>query len=419
MFRFGVMTASALICLAPAAARQVDHAVPDGPFDEAWRICKDEFYSASMHGADWEAIRRELLPRARAAASAAQTSAVINEALSHLHASHTAHYFQDQREYYELLDVFFPDGVPKKLEAQIAPGPVRYVGIGLATRTIDGHLFAAEVYDTGPAAQAGILPGDELISVEGGPWGDVAPFRGREGKPTAVTIQRTPDASSRRDLTVTPALIRPRELFAAAVTGSVRIIERAGKKVGYIRVLSYSSPVYHEAVKDALAGPLAAADALVLDIRGGWGGASPSYMDIFNPTAPSLTLIGREGDKSVFSPAWRKPVAMLIDGGSRSGKEVLAFAFKKHKLGLLVGERTAGAVLAGSPRPLADGSLLYLAVGDVLVDGQSLEGAGVEPDIRVERRLPYSEGADAQLDAAVQALTGGAGRATPNAPEKP
>ncbi len=50
--------------------------------------------------------------------------------------------------------------------------------------------------------------------------------------------------------------------------------------------LSYSSPVYHEAVKDALAGPLAAADALVLDIRGGWGGASPSYMDIFNPTAP-------------------------------------------------------------------------------------------------------------------------------------
>jgi carboxyl-terminal processing protease len=61
-------------------------------------------------------------------------------------------------------------------------------------------------------------------------------------------------------------------------------------------------------------------------------------------------------------------------------------------------------VLAGMCRPLADGSVLYLAVQNVLVDGESLEGIGVEPDVTVERNLPYSQGRDEQLEAAVQAL---------------
>jgi carboxyl-terminal processing protease len=95
---------------------------------------------------------------------------------------------------------------------------------------------------------------------------------------------------------------------------------------------------------------------------------------------------------------------MLIDEGSRSGKEVLAYAFKKHHVGILVGHKTAGMVLAGMCRPLADGSVLYLAVQNVLVDGESLEGIGVEPDVTVERNLPYSQGRDEQLEAAVQAL---------------
>ena len=66
-----------------------------------------------------------------------------------------------------------------------------------------------------------------------------------------------------------------------------------------------------------------------------------------------------------------------------------------------MGERTAGAVLAGKPTILSDQSLLYVAVSDVLVDGQRLEGVGVEPDVTVARKLPYCAGRDEQLDAAV------------------
>lgn len=387
--------------ISPVRAQEPDPASAEGVFLEAWRVTANAFYDASMNGVDWNKVRDELQPKARASASAAELSAVINDALAQLHASHTEHYFQDQREYYELLSVFFPEGVPARPGSKITPGPVQYVGIGLAATMINGRAYAADVYDGGPAADAGILAGDELIAVEGGPWGDVAPFREREGKPTKVTIQRSADASSRRDVMVTPVMIRPRELFLKSVEKSARLIEREGKQIGYVRVRSYASPLYHEAVKDLLAEKLANADGLVIDIRGGWGGANPSYMDIFNPTAPSLLYQDRQGKERTVSPTWRKPVAMLIDGGSRSGKEVLAYAFKKHKIGVLVGERTAGAVLAGTPRPLADGSVLYIAVGKVLVDGETIEGIGVEPDVVVKRELPYCAGWDAQVEAAV------------------
>lgn len=426
--KHAVVLAAWLIFAGMAAARQGDPRAasaqpqqPAGPqmrapasaFDEAWLVIRSAFYDPNLKGVDWPAVREELGPKFDAAKTATERSAVINEALSRLHASHTHHYIQDQREYYELLDIFYPDGVPERKLSTIIPGSVEYVGIGMATQVIDGHFFAHDVYDGGPADNAGIKTGDELIAVEGEPWGplsDVAPFRGRENKPTQITIQPTKDSASRKDITVTPILIHPREMFIKAIQESAQFIERDGRKVAYVRIRSYAHIAYQDTLKEVLRTKFGSASLpttaipLIIDLRGGWGGASPSYMDIFNPTAPTLTFTSREGHSQLVQPSWKGPVAMLIDEGSRSGKEVLAYAFKKHHVGILVGHKTAGMVLAGICRPLADGSVLYLAVQNVLVDGESLEGVGVEPDVKVERNLPYSEGKDKQVEAAVRAL---------------
>jgi carboxyl-terminal processing protease len=48
--------------------------------------------------------------------------------------------------------------------------------------------------------------------------------------------------------------------------------------------------------------------------------------------------------------------------------------------------------------------LLYLAVVDVLVDGERLEGKGVIPDIEVPSPLEYAQGKDPQLEKAVEVL---------------
>jgi carboxyl-terminal processing protease len=95
---------------------------------------------------------------------------------------------------------------------------------------------------------------------------------------------------------------------------------------------------------------------------------------------------------------------MLINGGTRSGKEVLAYGFREYRLGELVGARTEGAVLASTAFLIGDDGLLLLAVEDVLVDGKRLEGVGVEPTIEVPFDQRYAAGADPQLDRAVQVL---------------
>ncbi|HET6223582.1 MAG TPA: hypothetical protein VFE11_15520, partial [Dongiaceae bacterium] len=73
--------------------------------------------------------------------------------------------------------------------------------------------------------------------------------------------------------------------------------------------------------------------------------------------------------------------------------------------GEVIGTRTAGALLAGRAFLLSDGSLLLLAVSDVSVDGERLEGRGVEPTIDVPFDIPYAAGRDPQLDKAVEALS--------------
>jgi len=101
---------------------------------------------------------------------------------------------------------------------------------------------------------------------------------------------------------------------------------------------------------------------------------------------------------------WRKPVVLLINEGTRSGKEVLAYGFRKYGYGKTIGTTSAGAVLAGRAFMMSNGGLLLLAVADVSVDGERLEGKGVTPLIEVPFDIRYAEGSDPQLARAIELL---------------
>ncbi len=61
-----------------------------------------------------------------------------------------------------------------------------------------------------------------------------------------------------------------------------------------------------------------------------------------------------------------------------------------------------GAVVAERAFVMKDGSLLYLAVADVLVDGERLEGKDIKPDVEVPFRAEYTQGADPQKERTIQ-----------------
>ena len=115
--------------------------------------------------------------------------------------------------------------------------------------------------------------------------------------------------------------------------------------------------------------------------------------------------IGIRNDIANFTYFDRKPVAMLVNGGTRSGKEILAYGFKKYRLGEIIGSRTEGAVLAATAF-LIGGGLLLLAVEDVRVDGERLEGVGVAPTIEVQADPDSMDRSDPQLNRAIAVLSG-------------
>jgi carboxyl-terminal processing protease len=202
-------------------------------------------------------------------------------------------------------------------------------------------------------------------------------------------------------------------MFEDAIEESARIIKRDGVKVGYVHVWSYAGLQNHRRLLDTLQEePLRSADVLVWDIRGGWGGANPNYLNLFNQDVPVMTMVGRDGVRRDLDSQWRKPAVLLIDDGTRSGKEIIAYGFKKHGIGPVVGTKTAGAVVFGKPILLSNGAMLYLAVADVLVDGVRLEGKGVEPDIAVPFDVRYAGGSDPQLEKAVAVAAGLSARST-------
>ena len=248
----------------------------------------------------------------------------------------------------------------------------------------------------------------EIISADGSSFEPIGSFRGKEGEAVALAIRRDANGPV-TTIAVRPQRIKPDDAFESAMRDSTRIIEANGRRIGYIHVWSYAGRSYQEILEAALSeGKLKDADALIWDLRDGWGGARPSFLRIFDPHGPTMILSERNGDTELVGFRWRKPVVLLTNNGTRSGKEVLTYGFKKNGYGEVVGEPTAGALLAARAFLLSDGSLLILAVNDVTVDGERLEGKGVVPTIEVPFELPYAAGKDPQLNRAISVLSDGA-----------
>ena len=377
-------------------------------FDQVWELVRDRFYDPSLHGLDWQGAKARYRPQAIAAHTREDGAAAINAMLGELGASHTHYYTPEDPAYYQLADIFVGALEHRGLDRVFPKGEVAYPGIGAFTEAdSQGRVFVTGAIDGAPARQAGVLVGDEILAADDHPFRPVDSFRGKVGVPVPLQIRRAPGAAPFA-ISVTPADLHPGEMFLRGLQASARVIVSGNNaRIGYVHVWSYASRRFQSALEDLISdGPLRDADALVWDLRGGWGGAQPQYLDLFNPRAPTMQIKDRNGETGLVGVKWRKPVAMLINQGTRSGKEVLAYGFKEYGLGPLVGQQTEGAVLAATAFLIGDDGLLLLAVEDVLVDGKRLEGVGVEPTIEVKFDSRYAAGADPQLDRAVQVLAG-------------
>ncbi|MBY0548883.1 MAG: PDZ domain-containing protein [Candidatus Obscuribacterales bacterium] len=361
-------------------------------FEKVDSTINKEFFDAKAATESWPSIAAHHRNNILEAGNLKELSNRINAALAELKVSHTQFVTINDENFYFLKNLFA--SFQKNIENPIG----EYLGIGLGGQGFRENQVRY-VLDGGPAAIAGIKRGDTVKGLNGKNIIGLLSFKGTAD--TTVTLQVIRNGKP-MDIPIRPLKKDYYEAYLEASKKSAKIISTPAGSVGYLRL--WCGGKSKEVVDEVMEGSMAGTKAMILDLRDGFGGNSLEDLDRFyRPPAgyPVFKTYGRRGRKSLSQLTYSKPLITLINGGSRSGKELLAFSLKNSKRGTLVGEKTAGAVLAGRLFPIDDRCALYLAVLDGTVNGVRLEAVGVEPDIKCS--YPADSAKDTQLEAAVNA----------------
>jgi len=375
-------------------------------FDAVWDVLEKRFYDETLRGLGDTRATREAY-RVRAAALApddeAGFAALVNEMLGKLNASHTRLFTPDDFEYY-LLPALMTGG------GSVTSTSNRLRHIGALTRPNEPGRIAA-VLNGSPGALVGLRPGDTLVSVDGVPYHGLTQF-GANGKGSNATVLvplvYRRGSGSETTVMVTPVRENPLDALYEATRRSVTAwnLPGPGGKIGYVRLWTMAQPRFAQFLEETVRGPLHNTDALVLDLRDGFGGSPDGYADVF--FRPDFAVWHRGRDGKAGQTVWNgyaKPLVVLINRGTRSAKEILAWTLRQNGRAVLVGEKTAGAVLAAQGVPIANGRFyLSYAMINLALNGERLEGRGVVPDVVVPAGSDEAAWQKSALDALAAAL---------------
>ena len=371
---------------------------------EVDRIVRERFWDPKLNGVDWKTAVERAERELAAARTPAERDAVYDALLAGLKDSHTFR---------------VPAG-------RIPPRGWGTAGLRIGAQG-EGYVITG-VIPGSPADRAGLRLADRVLAVDGKPYGRERVsfrdlffvFEGPVGSTLRVSWARPPEAEP-HDTTLTRTLEEPGD---ALVWKSARVIRRDGKAYGYAHLWGLSAQTAL-AVVDLLLNREESAGAkpemkgwediegFLLDVRANSGGYDPNILATFlrgRWSSGDYWLVTR-GGRRLTPPEYRPlPVALLVNSGTASAGEMLALQFRRHGIGPIVGERTAGMASGGaSAHTLSDGSTLWLSAGSLEdTQGVSYEGRGVAPDVTVADRPRAAAGEeDAVIEAAIRALAAG------------
>lgn len=376
--------------------------------DEVDKYVQANFFDPTLVQSAWDPAYKELqaeLAKGKPPQSLAALDKRLNQALHSLKTSHCQFVTQNDESFFFLHSLFGGMSKANRTRPHSWAKPVACTGLATG-----GCGFADDqiryVLDGSPAARAGLLMGDRILTVDGKKYGGYLQFFGQEGKTLKLAVDRQ---GKHLELQLQPVKKDLYSLYVQATIASKRKIKQGKYSLGYVHLWAGGSDSA-EAVKEILGDDFRDVDGLVYDLRDGYGGASIEDLDMFyRPAAayPDCITKNRKGETSWQRLYFDKPVVVLINSGSRSGKELLAYSLKKSGRATLIGETTAGAVVAGTLFPIDDQCALYLAVADLKLKGKEterLEGVGVAPDITVVDKNHDPSGYGLQLTTAIDAL---------------
>jgi carboxyl-terminal processing protease len=286
-----------------------------------------------------------------------------------------------------------------------------YEGIGAWVDTSTEYLTIIAPMEGSPAEEAGLLPGDRVIAIDGedmtGIPGDIViqSVLGPAGSKVVLTIERD-DVDEPFDVEITRRHI---------VIPTVRTEMEEGN-IAYIQLYNFgadSGEQLHNALEDALAqNP----SGLILDLRNNGGGYLHAAIDICSEFVDDGVLLYEVyGDDTRDTHNALKggialdiPLVVLINQGTASASEILAGVVQDYDRGTLVGDTTFGKGSVQLPVTLADnqGALRITIAKWLTPKERHIQDVGIEPDVYVEvTQEDVEAGIDRQLEKAIEILT--------------
>jgi len=263
-----------------------------------------------------------------------------------------------------------------------------YPGVGIEVVAEDGVVKILRPIDGSPAQRAGLLPGDEIVKIDGSDIGAdlagaIARMRGTSGSLVTLSIRRNGAPG------VLEYALRRTQVEVHSVA---QLSLEPG--YGYLRITSFSETTAQDvsrAVSRLKRDNPGGLKGLVLDLRNNPGGvleAGVAVADDFLASGVIVTADGRTPEARFRMDATPgdlldgAPLVVLVNGGTASASEIVAGALKDHGRALLVGRRTYGKGSVQTVMPLSHGGAVKLTTSRYFTpSGASIHGKGIVPDV--------------------------------------
>lgn len=360
---------------------------------------KRYYYDPAFHGLDWSAT-------VAATERAIDESANLNRALSEIAA-----------------------GLDKLADSHtfFIPPPRPYTHeFGWRLEMLGDRCFVTEVRPQSDAERQGIRRGDEVLALNGfQPTRRSLPkmmyvFHALRPQPALRIAARSPEGQA-KELDIHAAIQRRKKVLhlpsdfwdVVREAEQTAHLERARWAEISSEVVVLKFPLFNLSEIDlhAMMNKARKYKGLVIDLRGNPGGSEETLQELLGEVVDHDVRVGnrltREGSKplqvkSKGKKAFNGKLVVLVDSGSASASEVFSRVMQLEKRAMVLGDKTAGAVMEAKHFTYSSGVGTMVFYGasiteaDILMtDGKSLEHAGVVPD---ELILPTAADLEAGRD---------------------
>ncbi|RME95692.1 MAG: protease [Verrucomicrobia bacterium] len=386
-------------------------------YHECWRQMRDFVYDPGLHGVDWPGLGERYGRLLRWVHHRADLTYVIGELIGELNLGHC---------YVGGGDMPKADRVQTGLlGARFERDPSGFFRI---VEILPGRNWDESLRSPLREPGVGAKEGDYLVAIEGRRTDELkTPYEaliGRAGELVRLRLNDRPTLEGAREVLVRPIANEQPLYYLRWVLRNLHRVEQATDgRVGYVHIPDMGVNGLNQFAR--LYYPQLHKEALIVDVRGNGGGnVSPMIIERLR-REPVFWTIARNGAVDIDpSGTFLGPKVMLIDQYSASDGDIVAYRFRHHRLGPLIGTRTWGGVVGmrGS-LPLMDGGYLMkpeFSRFDLGAKVWIMEGHGVAPDIEVPND-PVREfhGIDDQLERAIQETLKALEKEAPKVPEPP